>query len=140
MTQERHIRAAIAMIAIFLASGIWLEAMYGLRADGWLDDPLRREFMRLGHAHGSLLAMLNVVMAVALERLRTPERWAAKIRVAGVLGASLVGIGFFGGGLWHGPTDPGPMVLLVPAGAFMLVTSLVAVAVLRPTDMDEFVE
>lgn len=114
--------------------GLWLEAMYGLRAEGWLDDELRREFLRLGHAHGGLLSLLNVALAWAIERLQTPPAWARRVRVAALVGAWAVGAGFVGGGLWHGPTDPGPFVLVVPAGAMMLLASLIAVAMLRSPD------
>jgi hypothetical protein len=131
---DSHLRLSIALVALFMASGLWLEAMYGLRAEGWLDDPLRREFLRLGHAHGGLLGLVNVALAWALERLQTPGAWAGKIRVAALLGALLVGLGFMLGGLMHGPTDPGVAVLAVPAGAMLLLSSLVATALLRPSD------
>jgi hypothetical protein len=134
LSAERHLRASIALVALFLASGLWLEAMYGLRADGWIDDPLRREFLRLGHAHGGLLGLVNVALAWALERLNTPASWARKIRGAALLGAGLVGLGFMLGGLLHGPTDPGPPVLAVPAGAMLLLSSLVATALVKPQD------
>ncbi|MBC8073558.1 MAG: hypothetical protein IAG13_34875 [Deltaproteobacteria bacterium] len=134
MDDTRHVRLALVQVAVFMAAGLWLEAMYGLRASGWLDDDLRREFLRLGHAHGALLGMLNLVLAWAMARLHTPEPWARPIRVAALLGALLVGLGFFGGGLWHAPTDPGPLVLMVPAGAMMLLASCVAVAMLRPPE------
>jgi hypothetical protein len=131
---ETHLRLSIALVALFMASGLWLEAMYGLRARGWLDDPLRREFLRLGHAHGGLLGVVNLVLAWALERLQTPSAWATKIRVAALLGAVLVGLGFMFGGLWHGPTDPGAAVLAVPAGAMLLLCSLLATALVRSSD------
>ncbi|PRQ04707.1 hypothetical protein ENSA5_05560 [Enhygromyxa salina] len=134
MSPERHIRASIALVALFLAAGLWLEAMYGLRAEGWLDDPLRREFLRLGHAHGGLLGILNLALAWALERLQTPAGWARKIRVAALVGAALVGLGFMLGGLIHGPTDPGLPVLAVPAGAMLLLSSLAATALVKPDD------
>ena len=134
VSAERHLRAAIVAIAAFLAMGIWLEAMIGLRAEGWVDDPLRRELLRLGHAHGGILGLVNVAIAFALERLATPAAWARRIRAAGLGSALLVGLGFVGGGLWHGPTDPGPLILLVPAGAFLGVTSLAALALVRPED------
>ena len=134
MSAERHLRAAVALVALFLASGLWLEAMYGLRAEGWIDDPLRREFLRLGHAHGGLLALVNVALAWALERLSTPAGWAKKIRLAGLIGAGLVGLGFMLGGLLHGPTDPGWPVLAVPAGAMLLLSALAATALVRPDD------
>ncbi|PRQ07431.1 hypothetical protein [Enhygromyxa salina] len=134
MSADRHLRASIALVALFLASGLWLEAMYGLRAEGWIDDPLRREFLRLGHAHGGLLGLVNIALAWALERLATPASWARKIRWAALLGAALVGAGFMLGGLLHGPTDPGPPVLAVPAGAMLLLSSLVATALLKSDD------
>ncbi|KIG16439.1 hypothetical protein DB30_04483 [Enhygromyxa salina] len=134
MSADRHLRASIALVALFLATGLWLEAMYGLRAEGWIDDPLRREFLRLGHAHGGLLEIVNIALAWALERLNTPAGWARKIRGAALLGAALVGLGFMLGGLLHGPTDPGPPVLAVPAGAMLLLSSLVATALVKPED------
>ena len=114
--------------------GMWLEAMFGLRVEGIVDDPLRREFLRLGHAHGGLLALTNLGLAWTLFTLQTPAVWATRVRLAAWLGSVLVGLGFVGGGLWHGPTDPGPLVLMVPAGAMMLVASIVAVALVRQSD------
>jgi len=134
MDAQRHLRLSLITLALFLASGLWLEAMYGLRAEGWIDDPLRREFLRLGHAHGGLLALVNVALALALERLATPATWARKIRVAALVGGILVGVGFMAGGLVHGPTDPGPPILVVPAGAMMMLAALVAAAIVREDD------
>lgn len=134
MSPERHLRWSLALAALFLAMGLWLEAMIGLRAAGWVDDPLRREFLRLGHAHGGVLAILNVGVAWALGQLATPNAWAGTIRRATLLGALLVGGGFVAGGLTHGPTDPGPPVLVVPAGALMVLGGVVATALVRPGD------
>jgi len=131
---ERHHRLSLALLAIFLASGLWLEAMIGLRAAGWVDDPLRREFLRLGHAHGGVLALANLAIAWSIGQLATPEAWAGKIRVGALLGALLVGAGFMAGGLTHGPTDPGPPILVVPAGALLMLAAVVATALVRPTD------
>lgn len=134
MTADRHLRLSLGTTALFLAMGLWLEAMLGLRASGLVEDPLRREFLRLGHAHGAILGLLNVALALAMERLRTPAAWATRIRPAALLGALAVGLGFVGGGLWHGPTDPGPLVLAVPAGAMLLLSSLGAAVLLRAGD------
>lgn len=136
MKSQTHLRLSIGLLAVFLATGLWLEAMYGLRARGWIDDELRREFLRLGHAHGGLLSLLNVALNLAMVRLATPEGWASKIRTAALFGALLVGLGFLAGGLWHGPTDPGPAVLAVPAGALMILSGLVATAILRAGDRE----
>jgi hypothetical protein len=131
VNEKAHIRLSLACVAVFLAMGLWLEAMMGLRTQGWMDDTLRRELLRLGHAHGGLLGLLNVAMAWAMHRLGTPQAWARGIRGAALGGAVLVGFGFVGGGLWHGPTDPGPLVLLAPAGAMLMITAIIAVALVR---------
>ncbi|MCH9684775.1 MAG: hypothetical protein K0V04_25290 [Deltaproteobacteria bacterium] len=130
MTADRHLRASLLLIAVFLAVGLGLEAIAGLRPPGWNDDALRRELLRLGHAHGALLGMLNLGVAWAMVRRGTPIAWASRVRIAALSGAAAVGGGFLGGGLWHGPTDPGPLVLAVPAGALLMLCSLVAVALL----------
>jgi len=127
---------SIGLCAIFVASGIWLEAMIGLRVSGWVDHPLQREFLRLGHAHGGILSILNIGLGWGLHRLQTPDGWARRIRLAGLFGAVLVGLGFFVAGLTHGPTDPGPTILIVPAGALLLVMSLAATALVRPGDIE----
>ncbi|MEM9458526.1 MAG: hypothetical protein AAGF11_30390 [Myxococcota bacterium] len=136
MTATRHLRLSLALVAAFLGIGLLLEALLGLRISGWTDDALRREMLRLGHAHGGLLGLLNLGLSWAMERLQTPAVWAGRIRGAALVGAAAVGLGFIGGGLWHGPTDPGPVVLIVPAGALLLLSSVLAVAVLRNADHD----
>lgn len=136
MGDRAHLRATLALLALFVASGLWLEANLGLRLAGITADPLRREFLRLGHAHGGVLAILNLGLAFAMDRLQTPAAWARKIRWASLTGVVLVAGGFVVGGLTHGPTDPGPAVLVVPAGAMCLLLALCAAAVLRSDDRD----
>ena len=133
MSSQLHLRLALVLVAVVLASGLVLESLYGLRTRGWMQDDLRREFVRLAHAHGGLLGLVNVALAFAMDRLRTPELWARRIRIAGLVGAGLVAAGFFGGGVWHGVSDPGPLVLLVPAGALLVLASLLAIAAVRST-------
>ncbi len=108
--------------------------MIGLRVEGWVDHPLQREFLRLGHAHGGILSLLNIGLAWAIGELHTPPAWASKVRLAAWTGALFVGVGFMAGGLTHGPTDPGPPILIVPAGALLLLMALVATALVRPGD------
>jgi hypothetical protein len=134
VSSTAHLRAALAVLAVFLGSGLWLEALLGLRSPLLLDDPLRRELLRLGHAHGGLLALVNVALGWGQERLRTPEALAGPARAVALAGGVAVGLGFIGGGLWHGPTDPGPLVLLVPAGAFGLLAALTLTVLARPDE------
>lgn len=132
--ERSHLRASLVITAVFLSLGLWLEAMFGLRADGGLDVPFRREFLRLGHAHGAILGVLNLTLAFAVTRLSTPEAWARRSRLACAVGAGLVGGGFVGGGVWPQPDGPGELVYAVPVGAMAVLAALVVVAVTRPGD------
>jgi peptidoglycan/LPS O-acetylase OafA/YrhL len=134
MRPETHVRLSLALAAASLALGLGLEALLGVRGRAFMDDAIQRELLRLGHAHGGVLALLNLGLAWGLQRLRTPEPWARWIRLAAWSGALLVALGFVAGGVWHGPTDPGPAVLVVPAGALLVLSSLVVSAGIRGTD------
>ncbi|MEM7158936.1 MAG: hypothetical protein AAF799_39225 [Myxococcota bacterium] len=132
MDGSLHIRASLLVVAVFLTMGLGLEAMLGMRVESLLNDELRREMLRLGHAHGALLGLLNLGLSWAMDALSTPDAWARRIRIAALVGALCVGLGFTAGGIWHGPTDPGPLVLLVPTGALLLISAVLAVVRLRP--------
>lgn len=136
MSASLHLRLSLLLVAAFLGLGIIVESLLGTRAAALWDDPLRREFVRLGHAHGGLLGLLNLALGWAMTHLHTPEGWARKVRVAAWLGATFVGLGFLGGGVWHGATDPGLLILLVPTGALLLLSALIAAALLRESDPD----
>lgn len=131
MSASLHARLSLVFVALVLVSGLVLEGLYGLRAAAFMEDELRREFLRLGHAHGGVLGLLNLACVPLFERLGTPEGWARPIRVATLLGALLVALGFGFGGIWHSATDPGLAVLLVPAGALSLASACLALAVVR---------
>jgi hypothetical protein len=129
MSESLHLRLSLALIAAFLAAGLVLESMIGLRMEGAVSDSIQREFLRLGHAHGGILGLVNLGIGAAAVRLKIAERWAKPSRVAAWLGAACVGAGFMLAGWFHGPADPGPAILVVPAGAFMMLGALLVMAI-----------
>lgn len=131
MTTERHLRWSLLAAGAFAMTGMIVEAIYAFRVSGFIDDPVRREFLRLGHIHGALLLLANVALAWSTERLATPRSIAGPVRGAGFAGGILVGLGFLGGGVWHGPNDPGVLVLLVPAGGLMFLSAAWTVGMTR---------
>lgn len=134
MQGRTHVRISVIGLALFLGSGLLVEGALGNRIEAYVNDPICREFVRLGHAHGGLLFLVNLGLHVAMKELATPESWARPARWAGVFGAAAVGIGFASAGIWHAPTDPGPSVLMVPAGALALLGALIVTALVRPGD------
>ena len=118
-----HLRVGFWALLLFLSCGIALEALHGFKAGFYLDvsNETRRLVWTLAHAHGTLLAVLNLVFASALPAM---TGWSGPSRLVAsrcLLGASiLLPLGFFLGGVFVHEGDPGLGVLLVPPGALLL--------------------
>jgi hypothetical protein len=105
---------------VFVVLGTALELLHAVKAPLFLDvgKETTRLLLRLAHAHGTLIALVNVAYALTLRARPTSAN-----SVAGTaLLASLVLLpgGFFLGGLGAAGGDPGLGVLLVPPGALAL--------------------
>ncbi len=115
-----------AGLALFMAVGFVLESLMAWKTPAYLDDPIRRELLRLAHTHGTLLHALLLVLGATEPRLARPVP-AGAIRCLR-LGAVLLPLGFLFGGLWHPEGDPGHAIWLVPAGALLALVGVFGVA------------
>src|SRR5437899_8804855 len=98
---RRHLRYGWWSLLFFLTLGIGLEALHGFKVGAYLNpsNSTRRLMWTLAHAHGTLLALVNVVFSVTV---RSAPSWDARLRTFAsscLLGASvLLPGGFFLGG------------------------------------------
>ncbi len=119
----RHYRLGWSGLLFFLTLGACLETLHGFKIALYLDPDqhLRRELWTLAHAHGTLLALVQVAFAVGLPYL---GRWSeASLKLASFLLADalvLIPLGFFLGGVGYSEADPSLGVLLVPLGFLLL--------------------
>ena len=120
----RALRTGWILLALSLPAGVTLEALHGFKVQGYLRSEVRREMWRLAHAHGTLLGILLLVFASLAEAHVAPERRAAIARDLS-LGAVLMPLGFFLGGLLNSEGDPSLGIVLVPLGALFLLAALV---------------
>ena len=125
-----QVRFGWIALALYLALGLVLEALHGFKLAWYLDVGVesRRLLLTLGHAHGTLLAVLNLMLAATASWLRpgiATRAAALCLRAATVL---LPG-GFLLGGLFLSGSDPGLGVLLVPVGGVLLLAGVVCAAV-----------
>jgi hypothetical protein len=111
--------------------GLVLEALHGFKV-GWYLETVhasRRFALTLAHAHGTLLALVNLAFSATLPRL---PAWSLRSRVRAsraLLGATiLLPGGFFLGGLFPYAGDPGPGIFLVPIGGALLAWAVLMVA------------
>jgi hypothetical protein len=123
---KRHLRFGWWALLVFLSAGLGLEALHAFKAGLYLNvaNETRRLMWTLAHAHGTLLALVNLGFAFTVRLL--PE-WGARERgVASVClrGATcLLPTGFFLGGIFIYSGDPGLGILLVPVGGLLLLVS-----------------
>jgi hypothetical protein len=129
---RKTLRTGWLLLAIALPFGVTLEALHGFKVQAYLASDMRREMWRLAHAHGTLLGILCLVFAALAEgHVAAPIR--ARVAVLIRWGAVLMPLGFFLGGVLNSEGDPSLGIVLVPAGALLLVVALVRVA-LQPRD------
>ncbi|MBX9788840.1 MAG: hypothetical protein K2Y37_07975 [Pirellulales bacterium] len=128
---RRHLRFGWWSLLVFLTLGIVLEALHGLKVSWYLsvDNDARRLMWTLAHAHGTLLAILQLAFAGSV---RLVPGWSARGRViasGSLLSAGvLVPMGFFLGGLNPQGGDPGLGIVLLPVGAVLLFAAVLLTA------------
>jgi hypothetical protein len=120
-TSDRHLRFGWWSLFTFLALGVVLETLHGFKI-GWyldVDREMRRLMLTLAHAHGTLLALVNIAAGLTLRTVKDFELTRAA-SLSLLWGAVLLPVGFLLGGLVIHDGDPGLGVLLVPAGALLM--------------------
>lgn len=125
--QRRHLRFGWWTLLLFVVLGVVLEALHGFKVPAYLgvSSSTRRLMWTLAHAHGTLLALVQLVFAVCHPLVRGWSPRGRDLASLCLMGASLlVPLGFFLGGIHVYGGDPGLGILLVPVGALLLVISL----------------
>jgi hypothetical protein len=128
---RRHLRFGWWSLFVFAALGLLLELLHGFKVRAYLDvsNETRRLMWTLAHAHGALLGVVHVIFGLSVAAF--PDLSARTLRMVSnsLLAASvLLPGGFFLGGVTFYSGDPGIGVLLVPAGAVLLLMALFLVA------------
>lgn len=123
---ERHLRAGWWGLGVFLVMGVFLELFHAIKLPLYLDvgRETTRLLLRLAHAHGALVSLLNVAYALTV-RVR-PRAARAATSACFLASTLLLPGGFLLGGLWARGADPGVGVVLVPAGAALLLYAVIA--------------
>ena len=124
---RKTLRTGWLLLAVALPFGVTLEGLHGFKVQAYLASEMRREMWRLAHAHGTLLGILCLVSG-ALAEAYIPESIRPRALALIRWGAVLMPLGFFLGGVLNSEGDPSLGILLVPAGALLLVIALGRVA------------
>jgi hypothetical protein len=137
---RRHHWIGWAGLLLFLSLGGFLEFLHGFKLGFYLDpaNHLRRELWTLAHAHGTLLALIQIGFAAGLTQF---GRWtASRLKLVSFFlldAALLIPLGFFLGGLFPSEGDPWLGILLVPPGALLLFIAVALIIVSAWQKSDE---
>jgi hypothetical protein len=118
-------------LLLYLTLGLVLEALHGFKVGFYLDvdQETRRLMWTLAHAHGTLLALVNLAFAFTVERLGSAVNGAVRLASYCLPAALLLmPLGFFLGGLDIRGGDPGFGILLVALGGLVLLVGVLATA------------
>jgi hypothetical protein len=127
---DRNLRFGWWSLLVFLSLGAALETLHGFKIGWYVDvgNETRRLMFTLAHAHGTLLALVNIAAGLTG---RNVDRFSLRPSVSFALiwAAILLPAGFFLGGIVIYDGDPGLGVWLVPIGALLLFYSVTRVAI-----------
>ena len=129
--ERRHLKFGWWSLFVFVCLGIMLETFLAFRI-GWYmnsgDNETHRLMLRLGHAHGTFLSLVNIAFAATLSRINLIEnirRLSSRCLIAATL---LVPGGFILGGVVTHGSEPGLGIVLLPIGALFLLYALFLLA------------
>ena len=126
---DRNLRFGWWALLVFLSLGGALETLHGFKIRWYLDvdNEVRRLMFTLAHAHGTLLALVNIAAGLTA---RNVDRFSLRPSVSFALlwAAILLPAGFFLGGIVIYDGDPGLGVWLVPIGAALLFYGIARIA------------
>lgn len=131
MTREAKMFSGIILVTVptIQYGGYFLLTSLMDKSSGYMDNPLRQNFFRAGHAHAGVIVILSLVCQLLADSALLPASllWAARIAVP--LAAILISAGFFLSMLPPSATQPGPAVGLVYAGAVSLAVGVLLLGV-----------
>jgi hypothetical protein len=127
---DRNLRFGWWSLLVFLSLGGVLETLHGLKVGWYVDvgNEMRRLMFTLAHAHGTALALVNIVAGLTARNI---EHFGLRPPVSFCLiwSGILFPLGFFAGGIVTYGGDPGLGIWLVPVAALLLFYSVLVIAV-----------
>ena len=131
MQPETRRLAGILLIAVPLVAfgGASLLGMIYAQVPGYLDNPVRQDLWRAGHAHAGVLLVLSLAMLRYVDdaNLSGRFRWVARTGVP--IAAIVMPAGFFLAVPTPDATEPNVLIALVPLGGIFLIAGVVTLGV-----------
>ena len=131
MTREARIMSGIILLTVSTIQygGYFLLTSLMDRASRYMDNPLRQNFFRAGHAHAGVIVLLSLICQVLADAADLPSWWAWAVRIGVPLAAILIPAGFFFSMPSADSAEPNRFVALIYVGAIVLALSVLSLGI-----------
>ena len=131
MTREARIMAGLILITVptIQCGGYFLLTSLRDRSSHYMDNALRQNFFRAGHAHAGVFVILSLVCQVLADSATLPPSllWLARLGVP--VAAILLPMGFFLSMTSPTATEPNGFISLIYVGAAALAVSVLTLGI-----------
>jgi hypothetical protein len=131
MSRESRRVAGVLLVVLptVMYGGLSLLAALTSRAAGYVDNPLRHDMWRAGHAHAGVYIVLSLVMLRYVDEAVLPPFWKWVARVGAPIAAILIPTAFFLSVVSPTATQPNALINLAYVGAVALASALISLGV-----------
>ncbi len=131
MTRNARLMAGIILITVptIQYGGYFLLTSLMDRNSRYMDNALRQNFFRAGHAHAGVIVILSVLCQLLADSAVLPSALVWFIRVGVPLSAILISAGFFLSMPAPDATQPNGFVSLIYLGAVLLAVTMLGLGI-----------
>ena len=131
MTREARLMAGIILITVpsIQYGGYFLLTSLMNPSSGYMDNPLRQNFFRAGHAHAGVIVILSLICQVLADAAALPNGLLWTVRVGIPAAAIFLPLGFFLSVAAPHAAAPNRAVILIYAGAVVLAFSVLTLGI-----------
>ena len=132
MISQESRRLAGILLVVFpsvVYGGFALLGMLVDPASGYMNNPLRQNLFRAGHAHAGVLLVLSLISLRYVDEAILSEFWKRFVRSSVPIAAILLPVAFFLSVASPQATRPNGLIYLAYAGAVVLAVGLFALGV-----------
>jgi hypothetical protein len=131
MSRESRTLAGVLLLTIPTAmfGGLTLLTHIVGRVPGYLDNPLRQNLWRAGHAHAGVYLVLSLVLLRYVDEATLSSAWKWVARLGAPIAAILIPAAFFLSVASPGSMEPNALLNLVYPGALSLGAAVLTLGV-----------
>ena len=131
MTHEARMMCGVILITVptIQYGGYFLLTSLINKGSGYMENPLRQNFLRAGHAHAGVIVILSLISQLLADAAVLPAPMLWFVRIGVPLSAILISAGFFFSVLSPTATEASRAVSMIYAGALILAVGVVTLGI-----------